>query len=158
MAVWMIEGVVEEVTPKRTWRDRILYKSVRLRDRSGAEHALTNLQAVGDVAKALQPGASGRFYLTKTIDQSGFHAVRLDDGMAAYGYFVHMKLIWILLGINLAIFVAGLALGKIYGLCLIVGVLLSVGMVFYIRAKGEGRRLFDADAPSGGLNPQIGLV
>lgn len=151
MTVWMIEGVVEEVTPKRTRGDHTYYERVRLRERSGAEQTLTKLQAAGDVAKALQPGASGRFYLTKSVDQTGFHGVRLDDGTAAYRYFVNVKLIWILLGLNVLIFAGGLAFGKIYGLCLIVGVLLSVGMVFYMRAKGEGRRQYDADAPTGTL-------
>ena len=91
MAVWKIDGTVEEASLGSANKKFSLYKTVRIRDAAGAEHAFTKIVASGDVAKALKPGLKGRVYGFKSLDMNGIHGFRPDDGQGAYSHPVNME-------------------------------------------------------------------
>lgn len=155
MTVWTIDGVVEAAEPKRRKGKYVFYDVVRIRDASGVEQALSKVAAADPVAQALAPGASGRFYVTKALDQTGIHALRLAGGPAAYAHFNNMELI-VLIGAvaGLAFYAVALAGGPVplFGLPLLLGPLLLVAWWLFRKARLEGRDQFVADG--GGAEPQ----
>lgn len=93
MALEVIEGRVEQADLARTKGKYVMYDKVRFREAGGGERALAKVCAAGDVAKAITPGASGRFYVTNAGGQTGIHGVRLSDGVNAYSPYHNMELI-----------------------------------------------------------------
>ncbi|MEO6340687.1 MAG: hypothetical protein ABIO39_11645 [Caulobacteraceae bacterium] len=148
MAVWTIDGTVEAAKPTRRKGRYAFYDAVHIREAGGAEQVLTKVAAADPVAQALTPGARGRFYVTKALDQTGIHALRLDGGSAAYAHYNNMELI-VLIGAAAGFIFYPVALtgGRVplFGLPLVLGPVLLATWWLFRKARLEGRRQFDAD-------------
>jgi hypothetical protein len=112
MSVSMIDGTLEAVNVKakagKLWRlDRLVF-----RKGDGSEEVLTGLTVVTpEVGSLLQPGISGRFYLYKSIDHRGLHAVRSSNGTVLMQFpSTNENLMAILFGINVLVVAAMMAL------------------------------------------------
>ncbi len=148
MAVWSIDGSVEAVQPRRTRGKYTFYDSVRFKQRDGVEQTVTKVSAAGDVAKALQPGATGRFYLSRMVDQRGIHGMRLDNGVTAYAPFHNFETILLIaVGGGFAMLLIGLSgLSGFMITPVVFGGMAALAYVFFRRARMEGRRQYDEDA------------
>jgi hypothetical protein len=148
MAVWTIDGVIEAAEPRRRKGKYAFYDSVRIREAGGAEHTLTKVAAADPIAAALQPGARGRFYVTKALDQTGIHALRLDGGRDAYAPYNNMELI-VLIGAAAGFVFYPVALTgggvPLFGLPLLIAPLLLVCWWLFRKARLEGMQQYGAD-------------
>jgi hypothetical protein len=147
MAVSVIDGTIEAASKRSTKRKYALYDSLDIRGRDGSSHNLKNILAAGEVAAALTPGASGRFYVSEGLGQKGIHGARLDDGRAFYDHFNNMELMFMIGalagGFMLIVGLAGLSEFKITPVVL--GLFLAAGWFVSRNARLEGRRQFDQD-------------
>ncbi len=148
MPVWLIDGSVEAVQSRRTRGKYTLYDSIRFKQRDGAEQTVMKVSAAGGVAKALQPGATGRFYLSRVVDQTGIHGLRLDNGVSAYDHFHNLELM-LLIAVGGGFFMLVIGLSGVSGFMItpvIFGGLAALAYFFFRRARMEGRRQYDEDA------------
>lgn len=86
MSVSIIDGTLEAVTVKRRAAKLWRLADVRLVGRDGVETVLRVAAVSPEVGAALQPGTKGRFYLYKTVDHQGIHAVRPEGGTLIASY------------------------------------------------------------------------
>jgi hypothetical protein len=86
MTVSTVDGTIVEAVLKRSRRNLRIYERVVFRLPGGTTR--TWLKAVVDqeVARLIQPGASGRFYLFTAADHRGIHGVRDASGAAAFAF------------------------------------------------------------------------
>jgi hypothetical protein len=148
MTFEVIQGRVEQADQSRSKGKYVMYATVRIRQDDGAERTLSKVCAAGDVAKALKPGASGRFYVTSFGGQTGIHGVRLADGASAYNHYNNIELI-MLLGIaaGLSMLVIGIvSRSSVATLPVLIGAALLVGYVFARKSRLAGRRQYDEGA------------
>ena len=85
MAVWTIDGTLEEAVVKRSFARVISYEKLRFRLAGGGEQVLTKIVAEKGLAERLQPGTRGRFYLFKVVDLKGVCGLRDASGGAWFG-------------------------------------------------------------------------
>jgi hypothetical protein len=148
MTIEVIEGRVEQADQARSKGKYAIFSTVRIRQDDGTERTLSKVCAAGEVARALKPGASGRFYLTSFGGQTGIHGVRLADGVSAYSHYNNIELI-MLIGIaaGIGVLVIGiLSKSNVVTLPVLIGAGLVVGYVFARKARLAGRRQFDDGA------------
>lgn len=151
MAVWTIDGVIEAAEPKRRKGKYAYYENVRVREAGGVEHTLTKVSAADPVAAALQPGARGRFYVTKALDQTGIHALRLEGGTSAYAHYNNMELVGLIGAVaGLVFYPVAFAGGSVplFGLPLLIAPLLLVGWWLFRKARLEGMQQYRTDTPT----------
>lgn len=148
MTVWTIDGKVEAAERLLKNNRFVVFKAVTFRDSAGVETTINKLMAAGPVAESLTPGASGRFYLAKALDQTGVHGVRLDDGKTLYAPYTNMELL-----AQIASGAGGLvllmALFGARGILLTPILVLPLGLVLWWlarKARLEGKAQFDGDA------------
>lgn len=148
MAVSVIDGTIEAASKHSSKRKYALYNSIDIRGRDGASHRLDKVLAAGEVAAALTPGTTGRFYVTEGLGQKGIHGVRLDDGRAFYDHFNNMELIF-MIGALAGLFMLIILLAGASGAMItpvILGVFLAIGWFLSRKMRLEGRQQFDTDA------------
>ncbi len=147
MAVSVIDGTVEAANKRSSKRKYVFFDSVVIRGRDGATHRLDEVLAAGEVAAALTPGASGRFYMGQGLGQKGIHGVRLDDGRSFYDHFNNNELIFMIGALAglfmLFIYVSGASGAMITPV--IIGFFLAIGWYVARQQRIEGRQQFDAD-------------
>ncbi|MDP3175178.1 MAG: hypothetical protein Q8M88_12170 [Phenylobacterium sp.] len=151
MAVWTIDGVVEAAELRRRKGKYVFYDSVRIREADGAEQTLTKVSAADPVAAALQPGARGRFFVTKAMDQTGIHAIRLEGGKDAYAHFTNIEpLVLIGAAAGFIFYPVALAGGSVplFGLPLLLAPLLLLSWWLFRKARLEGLQQYGAAAPA----------
>lgn len=149
MAQHVIDGTIEAIAQKRTALGRPLFESARFRMGDGSVRTVGKFVATHEVATALRPGASGRFYFFKVLDQSGVHAVRTLDGHAISGFPKTIETLFAVMGLLNALVVgAGLALdGGLRMLALLIAAA-CIAVTFIARqARAAAERQFQADAP-----------
>ncbi|HEY9216858.1 MAG TPA: hypothetical protein VIO94_02330 [Phenylobacterium sp.] len=147
MAVSTIDGVVEAADERRRKGKYVLFNRVLIRDAAGAEHELKTVAAADPVAAALKPGARGRFYVTKALDQTGIHGVKLEDGAASYPHYNNMELMT-LIWIGAALLLAVLSLTREGGATLLAVIMLPLSILSYVlfrNARTQGGAQFRAD-------------
>lgn len=147
MPVWTIDGEVTAVELRNRKGKYVVLRRLQLRGHDGTEHELKTVCAAGEVAEALTPGSRGRFYISKALDQTGVHAVRLEGGKSAHAWHNNMELMsFIMLGAGAILLVAALTGYRGLGLIGLVG--LPLGAIFYTfvrKAKLEGLKQFEED-------------
>lgn len=148
MPVWTIDGEVTAVELRNRKGKYVVLKNLQLRGHDGTEHDLKTICAAGEVAEALTPGSRGRFYISKALDQTGVHAVRLEGGKAAHVWHNNMELIS-LITLGAGAIMTAIVLGGYRGLAMF-GVLgLPLGAIFYVytrKARLEGQKQYEEDA------------
>lgn len=147
MTVSVIDGTIEAASTHSSKRKYALFNSIDIRGRDGSGHKLEKVLAAGEVAAALTPGASGRFYVSEGLGQKGIHAVRLDDGRAFYDHFNNMELIF-MIGALAGLFMLIILLAGASGAMItpvILGFFLAIGWFLSRRMRIEGRQQFEGD-------------
>lgn len=155
MALEIIEGEVEQADLARTKGKYVMYDKVRFREAGGGERTLVKACAAGDVAKAIKPGASGRFYVTNAGGQTGIHGVRLTDGVNAYSPYHNMELI-VLIGAAaglVMLFVAIFGRTPAAFIPAAIGALLVVVYFFFRSTRLAGLKQYENDAARVGASP-----
>lgn len=86
MSVSIIDGTIESVDLKRATGKTRIYRSILIRRADGQAEEVRKPIVHADLAPHVEPGKSGRFYLFKSIDHRGIHAVRPQGGGAVFRY------------------------------------------------------------------------
>ena len=147
MPVWTIDGEVIAVELRNRKGKFVVLRSLRLRGHDGTEHDLKTICAAGEVAEALTPGSRGRFYISKALDQTGVHAVRLEGGKSAHVWHNNMELMG-MITLGAGLIMTAIVLSGYRGLAMfgVLGLPLGAIMLFYMRkARLEGLKQFEED-------------
>lgn len=102
MSVSFIDGTIETADLRRATGKVRIYRSMTFRRADGRIEELRKPIVHADLAPLVEPGASGRFYLFRSIDHRGVHAVRPPGGAPVFRYPRNNELI----GMGLTIFTA----------------------------------------------------
>lgn len=151
MTLEVIEGRIDQADLARSKGKYVVFGTLRIHEDDGAERVLHKVCAAGEVAKALKPGASGRFYVTTSGGQTGIHGVRLTDGFSAYCHYNNVELI-MLIGAMAGLGVLAIGLisrSNVVTLPVLIGVALFVGYFLVRRTREAGRQQYD----EGGMPP-----
>jgi hypothetical protein len=153
MSVSIVDGTLEAVELRRKARHLSVFNLLLIRRVDGSEQRVSKAVVAAKVAEALKPGASGRFYLYRSIDQKGVHGVRLADGTSLFDYpKLNERLMLMVLIVNCILLVGRLALeGRIWLFALALIVFAAIVYPLYRRTHMEARDQFDADK---GFTPQ----
>lgn len=147
MPVWTIDGEVTAAEVRNRKGKYVVLKHLRVRGPDGTEHEIKNACAAGEVAEALTPGTRGRFYISKALDQTGVHAMRLENGKTAHVWPNNIELMsFIMLGAGAFLLVVALLGYRGLGLIGLVG--LPLGAIFYVfvrKARLEGQKQYEED-------------
>ena len=147
MGVSILDGTIEEAELKRSVRNIRIFHHIRFRLADGSTKSVAKPIVHADVARHLQRGASGRFYLYTSIDQRGIHGIRDDKGEAAFAFPKNnenaMLGLAIFTGLWMGISIAAVQDAPLIGTIIFV---LSVPYYFYLRSlRGQARRQFESD-------------
>lgn len=147
MPVWTIDGEVTAAELRNRRGKYVVLRHLRVRGHDGTEHEIKNACAAGEVAEVLTPGARGRFYVSKALDQTGVHAVRLESGKAAHVWHNNIELMaFIMLGAGAFMLVVALTGYQGLGLIGVLG--LPLGAIFYAfsrKARLEAQKQYEED-------------
>ena len=147
MPVWKIDGEVTAVELRNRKGKHVVLRRLQIRGHDGTEHDLKTICAAGEVAEALTPGTRGRFYISKSLDTTGVHAMRLENGQTAHVWPHNIELMsFIMLGAGAILLVAALLGYRGLGLIGLVG--LPLGAIFYTfvrKARREGQKQYEED-------------
>ena len=114
MGVSTIDCTLEEVHLKTARRNVRVYKQLKFRLTDGRERTVVKAIVDAEVAEALLPGTSGRFYLFQQIDHGGIHGVRTSDGRVVGKFPKNNEMAMIAVGvIGLFLILLTLAMDKI---------------------------------------------
>ncbi len=102
MSVSIIDGIIESADLKRATGKMRVYRSIIIRRTNGQTEEVKKPIVHADLGPLVEPGTSGRFYLFKSIDHRGIHAVRPQGGTPVLRYPRSNELI----GMGLTIFTA----------------------------------------------------
>lgn len=151
MAVSVIDGTLEAVTVKgrtaKVWR----LNDLAIRKADGALEMLKGMTvATREIGEALQPGLTGRFYLYKSIDHRGLHAIRPSGGQLLHRFpATNENLMAVLFFINLAVLGGMTALnGQPYLLNIALVPFTAVLYVLYRRTRMQAEAQVNADNPA----------
>ncbi len=86
MSVSIIDGTVESADLRRATGKVRVYRSIAIRRAGGQVEEVKKPLVHADLAPLVEPGTSGRFYLFKSIDHRGIHAVRPQGGSPVFRY------------------------------------------------------------------------
>lgn len=151
MSVSIIDGTVESADLKRATGKVRIYRSIVIRRAGGQAEEVKKPIVHTDLAAHVEPGTSGRFYLFKSIDHRGIHAVRPQGGSPVFRYPRTNELV----GMGLALFaVAWIALSMTYAgdvsiFALIVLVLGALAWIVNWQLRRSAERQFADD--NGGM-------
>ncbi|HEV2866065.1 MAG TPA: hypothetical protein VGX37_06085 [Allosphingosinicella sp.] len=162
MAVYTIDGTLEEAVLKRVRRNLRVYERLTFRQRDGTTKSIAKAVVDARVAERLLPGTSGRFYLYTAIDHRGVHGIRDDSGRAIFGYPMNNEkaMIW-----TIPIMVVMIALlmmvGKIPLLAVLALIISVPAFFFYRRTRMEATKQFQGDSgyaasPGAAAEPVLG--
>lgn len=150
MAVSFIDGTLETITVKRkasrVWR----LHDLSFRTDAGVAARLEGMcVATPEVGAALQPGVRGRFYIYKTVDHRGIHAIRSPDGAVLMKFpRANETLMSVLFVINLIVAAAMYAIdGRPNWLTLALIPFTGVLWVLYRATRKEAEAQVIADRP-----------
>lgn len=82
MAASIVEGRIEAAEIKRQNKAIHQYSTLRFVTSDGSQRTIKNAVATPEVARHLQPGTAGRFYLFNSADMRGVYAYRAASGEA----------------------------------------------------------------------------
>jgi hypothetical protein len=148
MATDIIDGRIVGAKLKRAARRQSVFDTIIFQLPDGSRRTLRKLAVSGDLADALTPGTSGRFYLHSIVDQHGLHAIRTHDGRAIFDYSRTVETILLVIGLlNLMLTGAFLMLeGEVRTVHLLFFLLGSGLALLFRRTRNAARSQFDDDA------------
>jgi hypothetical protein len=146
MAVSTIDGTLESAVLKRVRGKVRVYERLTFKLADGSAKSIAKAIVHQDVAAALVPGTTGRFYLFTTIDQRGVHGVRDDKGHSVFAYskMNETAMLWTT-GISVLLVLIWLLQDKLSILGVILFVLSIPGYFLYRKVRLEAERQFQAD-------------
>jgi hypothetical protein len=111
MSVSIIDGTIEAADLKRATGKVRIYRSIAIRRAGGQIEEVKKPVVHADLGPLVEPGTTGRFYLFKSIDHRGIHAVRPQGGAPIFRYPRTNELA----GLGLTLFAAAwIAMGMAY--------------------------------------------
>lgn len=133
MAVSSVDGTLEAVTVKRKAAGLWRLADIRIRRPDGTEEVLPGSTVTTPlVGAALEPGTVGRFYLYKSIDHRGIHAVRTAGGkLIAQFPTTNERLMAVLFVLNLVVLAALYAVSRQVSLLALI-LLPFTGTLFFV--------------------------
>jgi hypothetical protein len=148
MAASIVDGQIEAAEIKRQNKSVHQFSTLRFIAGDGSERTLKNAVATPGVARHLQLGASGRFYLFSGADMRGVYAYRSPSGEVTADFPRQNE------KIGLFAILAGLTaiiLFEVFGdgtpvLALIALLLGVIGYFFARKARSDVERAFAADS------------
>lgn len=149
MANSMIDGTIEDVQIKRATAKLTIFDTIKLRLDNGSERTLVKNVATSEVADALKPGASGRFYLYSAIDHKGVHGFRpRAGGKTIFGYPLNNeRIMLVVLIVNLIWLVGGIAIdGGVRLLALALTIMGAICYPLYRKSRVESQKQVENDS------------
>jgi hypothetical protein len=148
MSTSIIDGTITGAEIKRSRGGITIFKTIAFQRDNGPSQTVRNAVVKQEVADALTPGATGRFYLYNAFDLKGVHGARLPDGRALYAFPTNNQKIFLILGIvNIAWIALMLATrGAVPLLGVAMLILAVVGYIFMSKGAREAKAQFDGDA------------
>ncbi len=131
MSVSIIDGTIESADLKRATGKVRIYRTITVRRANGQVEEVTKPIVHADLGPLLEPGASGRFYLFKSIDHRGIHAVRPQSGAPVFRYPRNNELIGMGLTIFTAIWIA-ISLNYLGGISIFALLGFVIGLVVWV--------------------------
>jgi len=150
MTVSTIDGTLESVSVKRKASKLWRMENLSFRKADGSEEPFPGIMVVTpEVGAQLQPGAAGRFYLYKSIDHRGLHAVRLADSTVLMKFpATNENLMAVLFVINLAVLIGLMVVeGRPYLLTIALVPFTGVLYFLYRRTRVQAEAQVAADNP-----------
>lgn len=148
MGTSIIDGTVTAAEVKRARAGITIYKTLDFQHAGGASQTVRNAVVKQEVADALKPGTTGRFYLYNAFDLKGVHGIRTADGRAVYGFPNNNQKIFLILGIVNIAWIALILFTKggvpLLGAAMLV--LAILGYIFMSKGQHEAKAQFDGDA------------
>lgn len=148
MSTSIIDGTVTGAEIRRSRGGIIIFKTLAFQRDNGPSQTIKNAVVKQEVADALTPGSTGRFYLYNAFDLKGVHGVRTPDGRELYGFPTNNQKIFLIVGIFNIVWIA-FTIAVRGGIPLLGTALLILSVVGYIfMGKGarEAKSQFDGDA------------
>lgn len=148
MSTSIIDGTITSAEIRRSRGGVIIYKTIGFQRNNGPSQTIKNAIVKQEVADALTPGATGRFYLYNAFDVKGVHGVRTPDGRALFGFPTNNQKIFLIVGIFNIVWIA-FTIAVRGGVPLLGAALLLLSVVGYIfMSKGarEAKAQFEGDA------------
>lgn len=148
MGVSILDGTVEEAVLKRSVRNVRIFHHVRFRLADGRTETIVKPIVEANVARLLQPGASGRFYTFTALDLRGIHGVRDDEGHAVFGFARNNETAMIV-ALLFALAWVAITIVTVQDAPIIGTLLLLLGTPYYFHLRslrGQARRQFEADS------------
>lgn len=148
MSTSIIDGTVTSAEIRRSRGGITVFRTIGFQRDNGPSQTIRNAVVKQEVADALTPGATGRFYLYNAFDLKGVHGVRTSDGRALFGFPTNNQKIFLILGILNIAWIA-LVIATRDGIPLLGAALLILAVTGYIfMGKGarEAKAQFDGDA------------
>ena len=147
MAASIVEGRLETAEIKRQNKSFHQFSTLRFVTSDGSERTIKNAIATSEVARHLQPGASGRFYLFNSADSRGVYAYRDPSGQATVGFPGQNEKIGM---IAIVVGLAAIFLFEVFGdgtpVIALVGLVLGlIGYFLTRKSRVEVERAFAAD-------------
>lgn len=148
MAASIVEGRIEAAEIKRQNKSIHQFSTLRFVTSDGGERTIKNAVATPQVARHLQPGTSGRFYLFNSADMRGVYAYRGASGEVTAEFPRQNEKIGL---IAVIVGLAAIILYEVFGdgtpLLLLVALLLGIlGFVLARKSRSEVERAFAADS------------
>jgi hypothetical protein len=147
MAASIVEGRLEAADTKRQNKSIHQFSTLRFVTSDGAERTIKNAVATPQVARQLQAGTTGRFYLFNSADMRGVYAYRSPSGEVTAEFpRQNEKIGMVAIGVGLAAMVLYEVFGEGTPVLVLIALLLGgIGFFFARKSRSEVERLFAAD-------------
>ena len=147
MAASIVEGRLETAEIKRQNKSIHQFSTLRFVTRDGSEQTIKNAVATPEVARHLQPGAAGKFYLFNSADMRGVYAYRDPAGQVTADFPRQNEKIGLF---AIVIGLAAIFLFEVFGdgtpVIALIGLLLGViGFFFARKSRSDVEKAFAAD-------------
>lgn len=149
MGTSIVDGTVETATITRKRKNIAIISPLTFRLNDGGSRTIKRAIVSGLVADLVQPGSSGRFYLSTTMDLKGVHGARTAQG-TAYDFPGRNNKIVFMVVVIVNILWMALRIATDGGLPLLGVALMTLGAVgFFLtqKAQKESKAQFDNDQP-----------
>lgn len=146
MAHEVIDGTIRGLKAKRMTRRRCSVDSVCFRVADGSDRTLRNLVVAREIAEAMAPGLTGRFYIHCVPGAKGVYGIRCRDGRAIFAFPGAARTLLAASGIAALAAVTGAILLSSPGLCALATSAIVAGpIVAGVHVRRAARRQFEHD-------------